>query len=265
MKKAFGRSDMVLDRKIAFVDLEKRTTTIVPVPLALRRTFLGGRGLNRHVLSRSDTAHLDPFSPKNPLIFGAGLPTRTLGFGSRVNITSKSPESGHLGDANLGGDFGAELVKAELSHLIITGKSPKPVYPHITNRSVTIRDARELQGLDTAETQRKIRRDLKDPKTQIACIGPAGENLVRFASIRSGLKSAAGRTGMGAVMGAKNLKTVALRGTLDREIFDPRKCWPYYLARLRRLMRSKWVQTLGIVFKAKVTWGASTKHPMERT
>ena len=237
--------DMVLDRKIAFVDLQKRTTTIEPVPPALRRTFLGGRGMNMHLLSQYDTAHLDPFSPENPLIFGAGLLTGTLGFGSRINITSKSPESGHLGDSNMGGDFGAELVKAGLSHLVITGKSPKPVYLLIRNRSIDILDACEIQGLDTVETQRKIRRDLEDPKTQIACIGPAGENLVRFAAIRSGLKSAAGRTGMGAVMGSKNLKAVAVRGTLDIDIFDPQRYWPYYLSNLRRLMTSKWVQTLG--------------------
>jgi len=197
------------------------------------------------ILSQYDTAHLDPFSPENPLIFGAGLLTGTLGFGSRINITSKSPESGHLGDSNMGGDFGAELVKAGLSHVVITGKSPKPVCLYIRNGAVEIRDALELQGLDTVETQKRIRRDLGDPKTQIACIGPAGENLVRFAAIRSGLKSAAGRTGMGAVMGSKNLKAVAVRGTLDIHIRHPERYLNYYLFNLRRLMGSKWVQALG--------------------
>ncbi|MEJ2724206.1 MAG: aldehyde ferredoxin oxidoreductase N-terminal domain-containing protein [Deltaproteobacteria bacterium] len=236
---------MVLDRKIAFVNLQKGTTRTESIPKELRRAFLGGRGMNMHLLYQYDIPRLDPFSPQNPLIFGAGLLTGTLGFGSRINITSKSPESGHLGDSNMGGDFGAELVKAGLSHLVVTGKSRKPVYLLIRNRSIDIRDARELRGLDTLETQRKIRSDLKDPRIQIACIGPAGENLVRFAAIRSGLKSAAGRTGMGAVMGSKNLKAVAVRGTLDIPIRHPERYLNYYLSNLRQLMRSKWVQALG--------------------
>ena len=96
------------------------------------------------LLSRFYSPALDPFSPENPLIFGAGLLTGTLGFGSRMNITTKSPESGHLGDSNIGGDFGAELVQAGLSHLVITGKSRNPVYLFIKNGEIEIRDAKEL-------------------------------------------------------------------------------------------------------------------------
>ena len=148
-----------------------------------------------YILSRFYSPTLDPFSPQNPLIFGAGLLAGTLGLGSRMNITSKSPESGHLGDSNIGGDFGAELVKTGLSHLVIMGKSRGPIYLFINNGEVEFRDAEKLKGLDTVETQKKIRHELGDERVQVACIGPAGENRVRYSAIRTGLKSSAEEQG----------------------------------------------------------------------
>ncbi len=124
-----------------------------------------------HFLSQSYTPQLDPFSPDNPLIFGAGLLTGTLGFGSRMNITSKSPESGHLGDANVGGDFGAEWVESGMNDLTIKGKSKCAIYLLIKNGKVEIRDAQKLKGLDTVEAQKKIRDELGDQRSQVACIG----------------------------------------------------------------------------------------------
>ena len=236
---------MVLDRKIAFIDLNDGSIEISPISLDLRKKFLGGRGINMYLLSKAYSPGLDPFSAENPLIFGAGLLTGTLGFGSRINISSKSPESGYLGDSNMGGEFGAELVKAGLSHLVITGKSKNPAYLMITDGEIEIRDARKLKGLDTVETQKKIRHELGDEKIQIACIGPAGENLVRFSCIRTGVKNAAGRTGMGAVMGSKNLKAVAVRGTLDIRLSDPERYLKYYLTQLKKLMATKWTRALG--------------------
>src|SRR4030042_5246431 len=109
---------MVLERKIAFIHLNKDSVEIAPIPLDLRKKFLGGRGINMYLLSKSYSPDLDPLSPENPIIFGAGLLSGILGFGSRINITDKSPESGHLGDSNMGGDLGAELVRAALSHLV---------------------------------------------------------------------------------------------------------------------------------------------------
>ena len=236
---------MVLDRKIAFVDLEKASVKVRPLSMELRKKYLGGRGMNMYLLSQHYTADLEPLSPGNPLIFGAGLLTGTLGFGSRISISAKSPESGHLGDSNMGGEFGAELVRAGFSHLVITGKSPKPAYLFIHDGAVEIRDARKLRGFDTVETQKEIRAELDDGKVQVACIGPAGENLVRFAAIRTGLKNAAGRTGMGAVMGSKNLKAVAVRGTLDIKVAEPGKYLNYYSRLLKKIMGTKWVNALG--------------------
>ena len=236
---------MSCTRKIAFIDLTKRRVEIEPIPLEVRRKFLGGRGLNMHLLSRFYTPTLDPLSPQNPLIFGAGLLTGSLSFGSRMNITAKSPESGHLGDANMGGEFGAEMVKAGLSHLVITGKSSKPVYLYIEDGTVTIGDAQSLMGLDTIETQKELRGQLQDEKVQVACIGQAGENLVRFAAVRSGLKNAAGRTGMGTVMGSKKLKAVAARGHLDISIAEPQRYLRSYCALLKKLVETKWAHALG--------------------
>ena len=197
------------------------------------------------LLSKYFHPELDPFSPENPLIFGAGFLTGTPGFGSRVSVSSKSPESGYLGDANMGGEFGSELVKAGFSHLVITGRSPKPVYLLIRNGEIEIRDGKALMGLDTIEAQKTVRQILGDDRIHTACIGVAGENRVRFAAIRTGLKNAAARTGMGAVMGSKNLKAIAVRGTLDIQIADPKKYLNYYMRLLKKLMQSKWVQALG--------------------
>jgi len=232
-------------RRIAHIDLNTRSVQLEPIPTDLRRKFLGGRGINMALLTTRFSPEVDPLSPENPLIFGAGLLTGTLSFGSRLNISSKSPESGHLGDSNMGGDFGAELVRAGLSHLVVTGRSATPVYLVVRNGRVEWRDAGHLWGLDTTETQGRIRQEVGDPKTRIACIGPAGENLVRFACIRSGRKNAAGRTGMGAVMGSKNLKAIAVRGTLDIELADPKGYLAYYQSSQKRLLNTKWAQALG--------------------
>jgi len=107
---------MVLERKISYIDLNKNSIEIAPISLNLRKKFLGGRGINMYLLSKSYSPEIDPLSSENPLIFGAGLLTGTLGFGSRMNITAKSPESGHLGDSNVRGDFGAELVNDSTHH-----------------------------------------------------------------------------------------------------------------------------------------------------
>jgi aldehyde:ferredoxin oxidoreductase len=236
---------MVLERKIVFIHLDKDSVEISSISPDLRKKFLGGRGINMYLLSKSYSPDLDPLSSENPLIFGAGLLTGTLGFGSRMNVTAKSPESGHLGDSSMGGDFGAELVKSGFSHLVITGKSQKPVYLLIRNGKIEIRDAQKLWGADTVETQRMIRQKLGDEKVRVASIGLAGENLVRFSAIRTGMKNSAGRTGMGAVMGSKNLKAVAVRGTLDITISDPKFYFKYYLKDMKKLMETKWVQALG--------------------
>jgi aldehyde:ferredoxin oxidoreductase len=146
---------------------------------------------------------MDPHGPENPLFFGTGFLTGCLNLGSRMNISAISPETGYLGDANMGGDFGAELRYPGLSNLMIVGKSKDAVYLWIKNGDVQIKDARHLWGFDAVETQEAIRQELGDERVQVASIGLAGENLVRFAGGSTGLKSIAAQTGLGAGVRSK--------------------------------------------------------------
>lgn len=231
--------------KFAKIDLTERKVKIEEMPEEIVTKYLGGRGMNMYLLAKRFHPDIDPLGPENPLVFGIGYLTGTLSFGSRMNISAISPETGYLGDANMGGDFGAELAYTGLSHLVIEGKSEEPVYLWIENNQIEIRDAQPLMGLDTVQTQKAIRQELGDKKIQVACIGLAGENQVRFAGVRTGLKSTAARTGLGAVMGSKNLKAVAVRGTQDLKVNDPQGVLSYYRELLKGLMERKWVQALG--------------------
>jgi aldehyde:ferredoxin oxidoreductase len=211
---------MPLTRKTAFINLSTREVDIKEVPLALRKKFFGGRGLNMYYLTKIAPRGIDPFDAENPLILGAGLLTGVMG--GRLNVSGKSPESGYLGDANVGGYFGAEMAGTGYSHLVITGKSDRPVYLYIENENISFMEASHLWGKKTAETQSMIRDELGDHKIRTLCIGPAGENRVRFSCIITGPKNAAGRTGMGALMGSKKLKAVVVRGNKPFSIKDPR-------------------------------------------
>lgn len=210
--------------RVAYIDLAKRDVRVKDVPEVLRRRFLGGRGINVYLLYNHLEKGVDPLSPENVLIFGAGLLTGTLGVAtSRGNFTAKSPETGILGDSNLGGHFSPEVRAAGFDHLVIKGRAERPTYLWVHDGQVEFVDARGLEGLDVIETQRAIRKDLGEPNAQIACIGPAGRRLVRFACIRHGVADAAGRTGMGCVMGSKNLWAIAARGTMELPVKHPER------------------------------------------
>ncbi len=201
-----------MNHKILYINLSSGSCETRDMPEALIRGYIGGRGINSALLLENTGAGLDPLSPENPLIFGAGLLTGMPGPSSaRLTVTGKSPESGLFGDANIGGDFGCALVSTGVRHLFITGKSKKPVYLLIRKNGggaiAEIKDASRVWGMDSFDTQRAIEEQCGEG-VQTACIGPAGENLVRFACIMHGRKNAAGRTGMGCLMGSKNLKAV---------------------------------------------------------
>ena len=178
----------------------------------LRLHYLGGRGINSRILYQEVGPAIDPLSAGNVLIFGSsplsGTPAPST---PRCTVTAKSPLTGILGDANFGGFFAPEMKKAGYDHIIIQGMSDKPVSLFITEEGVQFLDATHLWGKTTSETERMIRDELGDRKVQIASAGPAGENLVRIASVVHG-SNIGGRTGMGAVMGSKKLKAVAIRG-----------------------------------------------------
>ncbi|MEE9202794.1 MAG: aldehyde ferredoxin oxidoreductase family protein [Dehalococcoidia bacterium] len=235
----------MLHRQIATVDLSTGEVKTEPLPQEWRRRYLGGRGINM-LLLYSRYPPVDPFSPENPLIFGCGLLTALPGFGSgRMNVTAYSPASGNLGDSNVGGHFGPELRFAGYDHLIVTGRSPEPTYLLISDGKIEIRDASHLWGLTTLETQQTLRRELREERLRVLTIGPAGERGVRMACIITGPKDAAGRFGMGAVMGAKNLKAVAVKGTQDLSVAHPRELLSYSREQYEALWRRRWIQTLG--------------------
>jgi aldehyde:ferredoxin oxidoreductase len=194
--------------------------------------FLGGRGINIKFLYDGTSAGTDPLDPTSPLIFGAGPLCGTPIPASRTEVTAKSPETGFLGTSNFGGHFGPELKYAGYDNIVITGKADKPVYLWIYNDEVEIRDASHLWGKDTYETQEIIRSEV-GPNAKVACIGPAGENLVHFATIQHELRHGAGRTGMGAVMGSKKQKAIVVRGTKGVTLADPER----YLSIAHELQR----------------------------
>ncbi len=212
----FGWVGKVLD-----IDLSSQKISVYPLDKNLANSFIGGRGLNGRMLFDSIRPNMDPLGPENVLIFGAGPLTGTPGATGRFDVCFLSPATGLLGGANSGGYWGAELKYAGYEALIMRRKAGKPVYREIQDDKISIRDAADLWGLDVWQTTASIRRKMKDPKAQILAIGPAGENLVRFAAIMSSLSRAAAKCGGGAVMGSKNLKGIAVRGTKGVNVADP--------------------------------------------
>ncbi|MCP4289305.1 MAG: aldehyde ferredoxin oxidoreductase family protein [Gammaproteobacteria bacterium] len=185
--------------------------------------FLGGRGINIKLLYDNISQGTDALASGNVLVFGVGPLGGTSLSTGRTEVTAKSPETGLLASSNFGGSFGGELKYAGYDHLVVTGKAEKPVYILINNDTIEIKDASGVWGKDAYETQDHLRREVGNPEVKIACIGPAGENLVRFSTIQHGLGHGAGRTGTGAVMGSKNLKAIVVRGTGGLKIADPVK------------------------------------------
>ncbi len=178
------------------------------------RTYLGGRALIAGYLLREVGPDVDPLEPENRLIFACGPLTGTPVSGSgRNSVGAKSPVTGGYGDAEVGGYWGAELKKAGYDALIVEGRAEKPVYIHIVDGEVRVRDASAFWGGLTCDVEKRIKEECGDRGTRVCQIGPGGENMVRFACVVNDLHHFAGRSGMGAVMGSKNLKAVAVRGT----------------------------------------------------
>ncbi len=184
--------------------------------------YLGGRGLGVRLIYDHYKPGTDAFDPSNPLIFNTGPLSGTALAGSgRVDVTALSPMSQLRAKSNFGAYWGPELKFAGYDHVMIRGKASSPCYVWIKNDKVEIRDAQHLWGKDTFETQKAIQEELGDPEIKSVCIGPAGEKLVRFACILTETGDAAGRTGMGAVMGSKNLKAIAVRGSGGIRVAKP--------------------------------------------
>ena len=212
-KKWYGWTGTILE-----VDLTHKSVRKVGLSEQLAYSYLGQAGINARMLYDRVSSDTDPLSPEAPLIFGVGPLGGTLApCSGRFSVTFKSPLTGIFGDSNCGGHWAPELKMAGYDHIVITGKAKNPVYLWIDNDRVQIRDARSIWGKSTWETDELIREDVSERTAQVACIGPAGENLVRFAAIICNRARAAARCGPGAVMGSKNLKAIAVRG--DRGVY----------------------------------------------
>lgn len=199
--------------KILRVDLSTNTIRVEEPDENFYRRYFGGRGFVSYYLLKELKAGIDPLSADNKLVFAAGVVTGVpVGGCGRNSVGAKSPLTSGYGDSEVGGYWGAELKHAGYDAIIVEGKAPKPVYLWIKDGEAEIKDARHLWGKSTGECQGIIRQELKEPGIRTATIGQAGENQVRYACILNDITHAAGRTGLGAVMGSKNLKSIAVRG-----------------------------------------------------
>jgi aldehyde:ferredoxin oxidoreductase len=211
--------------RILHVDLSSGKTWTEPLKEEYAKKYIGGIGLGMRLLLDYSKPGVDPFDSENPLVLATGpfsgsmVPTG----GNGHAFVSKSPETFAMGEAKSHGHFGTEMKRAGYDAIIFHGKAEKPVYLWVDDDAVQLMDAKHLWGKSPQDTEDAIRDELKDFYIRVAAIGPAGETLVRIACIINEKTRAAGRTGMGAVMGSKNLKAIAIRGSKDVQVANPER------------------------------------------
>ena len=208
--------------RILNIDLTSMNSSTERVPKDIIELYLGGRGINAKILYDRTEPLLDAFNPKNVIVYGVGPLVGTLAPGAcRTRMTTISPLTGLVGDSSIGGHWGPELRYAGYDHIVISGKAESPVYVRIHNDECEILRAKGLWGENTRETSITLKETEGDPNAQVLCIGPAGETLVRYACVVGDGYNVGGRTGIGAVMGSKNLKAIIVRGTKGIQVADP--------------------------------------------
>lgn len=218
--------------KILRVDLSDGRINVEELDPIIARNFIGGRGLGSKYLLDEVNPKIDPFSSDNKLIFATGPVTGTPALGgNRYEVVTKSPLTGAITSSNSGGYWGPELKFAGFDMIIIEGKAERPVYIWIEDDRIEIRPADDLWGLNTIHSQLKIK-EKTHKKAKVTCIGPAGERLVRFACIINDEGRAAGRSGVGAVMGSKKLKAIAVKGSRKVPIADA--------TNLKKIVKDAW-------------------------
>jgi aldehyde:ferredoxin oxidoreductase len=204
------------------VDLSSGEIRILSLPVEWVENYLGGNGIGTKILWDEVPPAVDPLESDNKLIVSAGpLCGSPVPNSGRVEFIAKSPLTNIYGDSNAGGHFGPELKHAGYDLIIFEGRSPKPVYLYLKDEQVEIRSAEHLWGLGTFETETQLRDETNQPDLKTAIIGPAGENLVRYAGIQVTSRRSAARSGLGAVMGSKNLKAIAVHGTKSIQVANP--------------------------------------------
>ncbi len=211
--------------KILRVDLAAGTCKPEPLNMDWARAYLGSRGLATKYIVNEVDPKVDPLSPANKIIWATGPLTGTMAStGGRYTVVTKGPLTGAIACSNSGGYWGAELKMAGWDMVIFEGRSAKPVYLFIEDGKAELRDAAHLWGQSVWHTEETIKKQHQDPLIRVSSIGLAGENQVLFASVVNDLHRAAGRSGVGAVMGSKNLKAIAVRGTLGvGNLADPKE------------------------------------------
>lgn len=210
--------------QILRVDLSSGRLRDEPLNEALARAYVGGSGLAARYLMDMVDGQTDPLGPDNPLVFMTGpLVGTAMPSAGRYSVCALSPLTGIWGEANSGGFFGPELRFAGYDGILITGVAERPVYLSVVEGRAELHDAAGLWGLDSYAAQERLRQALGDRRARVACIGPAGENLVRMAAVMNDHGRAAARTGLGAVMGAKRLKAIAVRGSARVPLADPER------------------------------------------
>jgi aldehyde:ferredoxin oxidoreductase len=206
--------------RILEIDLSSGKWKFLPYPDDLLWKYLSGRGFNVQYLYNHMPPDADPLGPENILLLSCGLLTGTAAPASaRLHINARSPLTGLLGSSNVGGNFGAKLRTCGIQSLIIRGKSPEPVYLWLDGDKIDIRTARSVWGLDTWQTDDYLKNKLGSDKLEILAIGPAAENGTLFGCIMTDRDHAAGRTGMGTVMGSKNLKAIVVKAPKKKTLF----------------------------------------------
>ena len=210
--------------KLLRIDLTHSTHAVEPLAEVDLHCFIGGAGLGAEILRRELPPKLPAFDPRNRLIFATGpFQGPAVPGGAKFSLVGISPISGSFTDTAAGASWGIALKEAGYDVLIVQGRSEHPVYLKIVDDAVEIRDARHLIGWDTVETVDAIRAETSDSRLSVACIGPAGERQVAIACVAVDKHSFGGRGGLGAVLGSKNLKAVAVRGTRRVPVADPER------------------------------------------
>ncbi|MET0849662.1 MAG: aldehyde ferredoxin oxidoreductase family protein [Candidatus Rokuibacteriota bacterium] len=235
--------------RILFVDVSSGRTTIRPLGEETARALLGGNGLAARILLDATPAGVDPFDPASAVVFAVGPVTdTTIPGNSRACVAARSPLTGLFFDSTFGGRFPATMKRTGFDAIVITGRAAEPVYVRVTEEGAELRPARHLWGRTTRDTVFAVQ-EVEGPNTDVMAIGPAGEHRVRFACIATYWKNregVAGRGGIGAVLGSKNVKAVTVAGTRKTEVADA--------VALKRLIDER-REPLAAGTKALSTWG----------
>lgn len=233
--------------KILRVNLTAGTVKSEPLNMDWAQAYLGSRGLGSKYLVEEVDAKVDPLSPDNKIIWATGPLTGTMAStGGRYTVITKSPLTGAIACSNSGGYWGAEFKMAGWDMVIFEGKSPKPVYLYVNDDVAELRDATHLWGQSVWQTEELLKKGLQDPLVRVSSIGKAGENGVLFAAVVNDLHRAAGRSGVGTVMGSKNLKAIAVRGTKGvGNIRDP-KAFMKAIAEKKQILKDNAVTGQGL-------------------